>query len=100
MVTYKDQSVLLRESAAFQSQTYKSKGPPKPAKEASAADELNRIAQNDLLRNVLEALDHPIYVIDARDYTVKWANAAANFGPLSEDSFCYASPNARRLSRS
>ena len=46
--------------------------------------------QNKLVTNVLESLAHPFYVIDANDYTVKLANRAAKFGPLTEESTCYA----------
>jgi PAS domain S-box-containing protein len=44
---------------------------------------------NEFLNNLLESLTHPFYVIDANDYTVKMANSAANFGPLTEESTCY-----------
>jgi class 3 adenylate cyclase len=37
----------------------------------------------------LDSLPNPFYVIDATDYTVKAANSAAHFGPLSKDSTCF-----------
>jgi len=39
---------------------------------------------------VLNFLPNPFYVIDASDYTIKAANAAAQFGRLTKDSTCYA----------
>jgi len=39
---------------------------------------------------VLESLPNPFYVIDAFDYSIKVANSASQFGPLSKDSTCYA----------
>jgi PAS domain S-box-containing protein len=44
---------------------------------------------NDFLNAVLESLNHPFYVIDASDYTIKLANSAARFGPLQDSSTCY-----------
>jgi PAS domain S-box-containing protein len=41
------------------------------------------------LDQILDSLPNPFYVIDASDYTVKAANSAAHFGPLSKDSTCY-----------
>ena len=45
--------------------------------------------QNEYLKNILESLTQPFYVIDANDYTIKMANSAANFGNLTENSKCY-----------
>lgn len=45
--------------------------------------------QNEFLKSILQSLTHPFYVVDARDYTVKMANAAACFGPLDAMSTCY-----------
>ena len=47
--------------------------------------------QNEFLKNVLEALTYPFYVIDANDYTIKMANSAAGIGDLSQNPTCYAS---------
>ncbi len=58
--------------------------------EGNEAAEINLLSQNDFLYRVLQALKHPFYVIDVRDYTIKMANAAVNLGHLSEDSTCYA----------
>ena len=49
----------------------------------------NLESQIDFIENVVESLSHPLYVIDANDYTVKMANSAANFGKLTSDSKCY-----------
>jgi signal transduction histidine kinase len=49
----------------------------------------NLESQIDFIENVFESLSHPLYVIDANDYTVKMANSAANFGMLTSDSKCY-----------
>jgi len=49
----------------------------------------NLESQIDFVENVIESLSHPFYVIDAKDYTVKMANSAADFGLLSSDSKCY-----------
>ncbi len=46
--------------------------------------------QNEFLNSVLESLSNPLYVIDARDYTIKMANPAAHLGSLSGSSTCYA----------
>ena len=42
------------------------------------------------LEQILESLPYPFYVIDASDYTIKAANAAAGFGPLTNASTCYS----------
>ena len=49
----------------------------------------NLESQIDFVENVIESLTHPLYVIDIKNYTVKMANSAANFGLLSSDSKCY-----------
>lgn len=45
--------------------------------------------QKDFMTKIIESLTHPFYVIDANNYTLKMANSAARFGPLSEVSTCY-----------
>ncbi len=45
--------------------------------------------EKDFVRNVIESLTHPFYVIDVNDYTIKLANSAANFGSLSPSTTCY-----------
>lgn len=42
--------------------------------------------EKDFVRNTIESLSHPFYVIDAEDYTVKLANSAAQKGILGEAS--------------
>jgi PAS domain S-box-containing protein len=44
----------------------------------------------DFLNIILESIPNPFYVIDVSDYTIKLANSAAQFGPLSKDSTCHA----------
>ena len=46
--------------------------------------------QNEFLRNILESLTHPFYVIGADDYVIRMANSACNFKDLNEKSTCYA----------
>jgi len=46
--------------------------------------------QTRFLRNVLNSLTHPFYVIDAQDHRVIMTNEAAHSGPLPEDVTCYA----------
>lgn len=46
--------------------------------------------QNIFLSNIIEALAYPFCVIDANDYKVKMANAAAHNGYLPEGITCYA----------
>jgi len=45
---------------------------------------------NEFLTNIINSLTLPFYVINAEDYTVMLANAAANFGTLTKESTCYA----------
>jgi PAS domain S-box-containing protein len=47
--------------------------------------------QSKFLRNTIESLTHPFYVIDTKDYTVKMANSAAvTAEALGEGTTCYA----------
>jgi signal transduction histidine kinase/HAMP domain-containing protein len=47
--------------------------------------------QSVFLRNTIESLTHPFYVIDIKDYTIKMANsAAARAGALGKGTTCYA----------
>jgi len=46
--------------------------------------------QNTLIRNTLESLSHPFYVIDVSDYSIKMANAASNFHAGPSQNTCYA----------
>lgn len=52
-------------------------------------------AQNEFLRNVIESLPHPFYVLDTETYIIKMANAAAKLGPLSSQTTCYAMTHHR-----
>ncbi len=45
--------------------------------------------QNDFMYNIIESLNHPFYVIDISDYTIKLANSAASSERLSENAKCY-----------
>jgi len=49
----------------------------------------NLETQINFVENVIESLTHPLYVVDAKDYTVKMANSASNFGMLTSDSKCH-----------
>jgi len=51
--------------------------------------------QNEFLNSVLEALAHPLYVINTDDYTVTMANSAARFPSLSDNPTCYAVTHGR-----
>lgn len=57
--------------------------------------EVRITTQNEFLNNVLEALNHPFYVLDVNDYSIKIANSAARFGQLSKDKTCYALTHRR-----
>lgn len=49
-------------------------------------------SQNEFVRNVLESLNHPFYVIDANDYTIEIANSAARAkygGGVTDKLTCY-----------
>jgi len=46
--------------------------------------------QNEFLNNILDALTHPFYVLDANDYTIKMGNLATKAGNLAENPTCYA----------
>lgn len=43
-----------------------------------------------LLFNTLDALTHPLYIIDAKTYQVVLANGASRLGPLGRESTCHA----------
>lgn len=45
--------------------------------------------QAAFLQAILDALGHPFYVVNANDYTIKMANAAARLGRLSRTTTCY-----------
>lgn len=45
--------------------------------------------EKNFVRNTIESLTHPFYVIDVQDYSIKLANSAANFGPHPEGKKCY-----------
>jgi len=51
--------------------------------------------QNEFLNNILDALTHPFYVLDANDYTIKMGNLATKAGNLSENPTCYALTHKR-----
>ena len=52
--------------------------------------------QNAFLKNILESLTQPFYVINANDYTVIMSNSAANFGNLTENTKCYELTHNRK----
>ncbi len=45
--------------------------------------------QNDLLKNLIESLTQPFFVIDVNDYTIIMANSASKFGTLTKKSKCF-----------
>ena len=47
---------------------------------SAQARERRMMEQDLILRSGVESLTHPFYVIDARDYTIKMANSAAQLG--------------------
>ena len=51
--------------------------------------EYNR-QEKGFFSSILESLPHPFYVVDASDYRITVANSAAQPGPLSNGSTCYA----------
>jgi PAS domain S-box-containing protein len=57
--------------------------------EQKAAKETIR-NQNQFLHSVIEALEHPFFVIDVHDYSVKLANSAAKGSSELNDIPCYA----------
>ena len=52
--------------------------------------------QNRFLNLVLESLSHPFYVIDASDYTIQLANAAAQAAGISDEGTCFALTHQRQ----
>jgi len=59
----------------------------KMAKQGKASEKIER--QKEFLDNILESLTHPLYVIDADDYTIRIANSAACQGRLAEGMKCH-----------
>jgi len=51
--------------------------------------------QNKFFNTVIESLTHPFYIIDAKDFKIKLANAAAHFGRSYKDLTCYALTHKR-----
>ena len=45
--------------------------------------------QHEFLRSVLDALPHPYYVINVKDYTIEMANRAAQYSESSMKLFCF-----------
>ncbi|RJP17701.1 MAG: PAS domain S-box protein [Candidatus Abyssobacteria bacterium SURF_5] len=52
--------------------------------------EENAKQQNEFLRNVVESITHPFYVLDAETFAIKLANSAAIAGGMPGESTCYA----------
>ena len=46
--------------------------------------------QSEYLKNILESLTHPFYIIDVNDYTIKLANSAALPNGVTEDITCHS----------
>ena len=53
--------------------------------------------ERDFLQDVISALSHPFYAIDANDHKILMANQAAInfFGDLSDNSVCYSWTHGR-----
>ncbi len=51
--------------------------------------------QREFLKKTIESLTHPFYVIDASDYKIMMANAAARLDVFSEVNTCYALTHRR-----
>jgi signal transduction histidine kinase len=51
--------------------------------------------QNKFIRDAIDSLTHPFYVIDANDYTIKMANKASNFGNINEKATCFGLTHRR-----
>lgn len=62
-------------------------------KRTVAEQEVER--QRNFLHRVMESVQHPFYVIDANDYSVKLANSASRFGDLTQNKKCYALTHGR-----
>lgn len=58
--------------------------------------ELRTIEQNRFLTNVMDAIIHPFYVIDAKDHTILMANSAAKRAFSGSGSKCYELTHNRR----
>jgi PAS domain S-box-containing protein len=54
------------------------------------------VQQNDFLKNVLESLTHPFYVLDAETYKILMANSAAAPGGLPQDVTCHVLTHRRK----
>ncbi len=52
-------------------------------------------AEHEFVNTVLESLSHPFYIVDADDYTIKKANAAAISAGIAEQSTCYSITHIR-----
>ncbi len=59
----------------------------KLAEQKKASGKIER--QKEFLNNILESLTHPLYVIDADDYTIRIANSAACRERLAEGVKCH-----------
>ncbi|MFC1523830.1 ATP-binding protein [Thermodesulfobacteriota bacterium] len=46
-------------------------------------------SEKNFVQETIESLTHPFYVIDVTDYSIKLANTAAQFGPLTGKETCY-----------
>ncbi len=53
-------------------------------------DQTKMSTQGHLLQNVMEALAHPFYLVNAKDYTILMANKAAHSGSLPDGATCFS----------
>ncbi len=51
--------------------------------------------QNDLLINIIDSLTHPFYLINVKDYTIKFANTAAQLSGNAGATTCFAFTHRR-----
>ena len=49
-----------------------------------------KTSQNQLLEDILEAIVHPFYIINVKDYTIEMANSAAKQMADTKNTTCYA----------
>ena len=57
--------------------------------ERKRAEEKER-QQSEFTNSIIESLDHPFYVINAKDYTIDMANSASGLTETTDSTTCYA----------
>ena len=71
---------------------------PKPPEKDTREDIEQLRTERDFFQDVISALSHPFYAIDANDHKILMANQAAInfFGDLSDNSVCYSWTHGRK----